>query len=135
MICNLSNTTLSSILIWLYNYICSAKIIYNLSMEASLVSNIPAMILGVIRDTLSIYSFLLIIRVLLSWFPNLDWSNPILVNLSAITDPYLNIFRGIIPPIAGTLDISPILAFLLLNFVQSLLIRASIYYSSLSLYS
>ncbi len=104
-------------------------------MDASLVSNIPGMILGVIRDTLSIYSFLLIIRVLLSWFPNLDWSNPILVNLSAITDPYLNIFRGIIPPIAGTLDISPILAFLLLNFVQSLLIRGAIYYSSLSLYS
>ena len=81
-------------------------------------SDIISNIFGVLGQTLLIYSYLLIIRVLLTWFPNLDWSNPILGNLSAITDPYLNIFRGIIPPIMG-LDISPILAFLLLNFAQS----------------
>ena len=84
-------------------------------MGSEIISNI----FGVLAQTLLIYSYLLIIRVLLTWFPNLDWSNPILGNLSAITDPYLNIFRGIIPPIAG-IDISPILAFLLLNVVQSL---------------
>ncbi|WP_320664513.1 YggT family protein [Prochlorococcus sp. MIT 1223] len=83
-------------------------------MGSEIISNI----FGVISQTLVIYSYLLIIRVLLTWFPNLDWSNPILSNLSAITDPYLNLFRGIIPPIAG-IDISPILAFLLLNFAQS----------------
>ena len=81
-------------------------------------SDIFSNIFGVLSQTLIIYSYLLIIRVLLTWFPNLDWSNPVLANLSAITDPYLNVFRGIIPPIAG-IDISPILAFLLLNFVQS----------------
>tara|TARA_Y100001968_G_scaffold136853_2_gene125046 strand:+ start:8108 stop:8413 length:306 start_codon:yes stop_codon:yes gene_type:complete len=82
-------------------------------------SDILSNIFGVLGQTLIIYSYLLIIRVLLTWFPNLDWSNPILANLSAITDPYLNLFRGIIPPIAG-IDISPILAFLLLNFLQSI---------------
>ena len=83
-------------------------------------SDILSNIFGVLGQTLIIYSYLLIIRVLLTWFPNLDWSNPILSNLSAITDPYLNVFRGIIPPIGG-IDISPILAFLLLNFIQSIL--------------
>ena len=83
-------------------------------MGSEIISNI----FGVLGQTLLIYSYLLIIRVLLTWFPNLDWSNPLLSNLSAITDPYLNLFRGIIPPIGG-LDISPILAFLLLNFAQS----------------
>jgi len=34
--------------------------------------------------------------------------------LFAITDPYLNAFRGIIPAIGG-LDLSPILAFTLLQ--------------------
>lgn len=34
-------------------------------------------------------------------------------------DPYLNIFRGIIPPLGGTLDLSPILAFLVLNALTS----------------
>ncbi|WP_414410979.1 YggT family protein [Synechococcus sp. W65.1] len=62
-----------------------------------------------------IYNALLIVRILLSWFPQLNWSNPILSVLSQLTDPYLNLFRGIIPPIGG-LDFSPWLAFLLLSF-------------------
>lgn len=45
-----------------------------------------------------IYNALLIVRILLSWFPQLNWSNPILSVLSQLTDPYLNLFRGIIPP-------------------------------------
>ena len=77
-------------------------------------------ILAVLSQTLFIYSYILILRVLLTWFPNLDWSNPVLSNISAITDPYLNLFRGIIPAIGG-LDISPILAFVVLNFTESAL--------------
>lgn len=34
---------------------------------------------------------------------------------STLCDPYLNLFRGIIPPLGGTLDFSPILAFVLLS--------------------
>ena len=70
--------------------------------------------------TVSIYSTVLLVRVLLSWFPNLDWSNPLLETLSSITDPYLNAFRGLIPPIGG-LDLSAIVAFLALNLLGSLL--------------
>ena len=66
---------------------------------------------------------LLIIRVLLSWFPNVDWSNPAFAALSQITDPYLNLFRSIIPPLGG-IDFSAILAFILLQFVQSALAGA-----------
>jgi hypothetical protein len=35
--------------------------------------------------------------------------------LSTVTDPYLNLFRGIIPPLGGTIDLSPILAFVTLD--------------------
>ena len=35
--------------------------------------------------------------------------------LATLCDPYLNLFRGIIPPIGGTIDLSPILAFTVLN--------------------
>jgi YggT family protein len=38
--------------------------------------------------------------------------------LSQLTDPYLNIFRNIIPPLGG-LDFSPILAILLLQLLQT----------------
>ncbi|XVF35264.1 hypothetical protein REPUB_Repub18cG0130600 [Reevesia pubescens] len=70
-----------------------------------------------ILNFLNIYNTLLIIRLVLTWFPN---SPPAIVSpLSAICDPYLNIFRGIIPPLGGTLDLSPILAFLVLNAFTS----------------
>ncbi len=78
----------------------------------------------VLVSTISIYSFVLIVRILLSWFPNLDWSNPILSSVSSITDPYLNIFRGLIPPLGG-IDLSAILAILALQFMQGLLENAS----------
>jgi YggT family protein len=83
-----------------------------------------ALLLGVLARTFSIYSLILLVRVLLSWFPNLDWSNPLLSTVSSITDPYLNAFRGLIPPIGG-LDLSAILAFLALSLGQQLLEGAS----------
>ncbi len=84
-----------------------------------------ASVLQVLAQTLEIYSLVLIVRVLLSWFPNLDWGNPVLSSVSSITDPYLNVFRGIIPPIGG-LDLSAILAFIVLSLMQQLLNSASI---------
>ena len=77
-------------------------------------------LIGVLAQTLSIYTLILLVRVLLSWFPNLDWGNPVLSTVSAITDPYLNVFRGLIPPLAG-LDLSAIVAFLALQLTQTLL--------------
>ena len=87
-------------------------------------TNTLGTIFGVLSNTLRIYSFLLLIRVLLTWFPSIDWNNGILSALCSITDPYLNIFRGVIPPIGG-FDISSILAFLLLNFLQGQLYSLS----------
>ena len=81
-------------------------------------------IFEVLSQTLFIYSILLLIRVLLTWIPSIDWNNGILSALCSITDPYLNVFRGIIPPIGG-FDISSILAFFLLNIVQDQLYRLS----------
>lgn len=70
-----------------------------------------------VNNFLNIYNTLLVVRLVLTWFPN---SPPVIVNpLSTICDPYLNIFRGIIPPLGGTLDLSPILAFLVLNAITS----------------
>ena len=86
---------------------------------------ILSQLLPVLARTLEIYSLILLVRVLLSWFPNLDWgSNPVLSTVSSITDPYLNAFRGLIPPIGG-LDLSAILAFLALQLVQNLLLGVS----------
>merc|ERR1712224_240712 len=85
--------------------------------SAVVMEALPVTLLQVLAQTLQIYSLVLIVRVLLSWFPNLDWGNPVLSSVSAITDPYLNAFRGLIPPLGG-IDLSAILAFLALNLLQ-----------------
>eukprot|EP00252_Welwitschia_mirabilis_P017839 TRINITY_DN396_c0_g1_i1.p1 TRINITY_DN396_c0_g1~~TRINITY_DN396_c0_g1_i1.p1 ORF type:complete len:249 (+),score=32.46 TRINITY_DN396_c0_g1_i1:173-919(+) len=70
-----------------------------------------------ISNFLNLYNTLLVVRLVLTWFPN---APPALVSpLSTLCDPYLNIFRGIIPPLGGTIDLSPILAFFVLNAVTS----------------
>ena len=68
----------------------------------------------------SLYGYLLIIRFLLTWFPSVDWSNQPFAALSQISDPYLNLFRSIIPSLGG-MDFSPILAFLALNIAGGIL--------------
>ncbi|PIA27664.1 hypothetical protein AQUCO_07600078v1 [Aquilegia coerulea] len=70
-----------------------------------------------VLNFLNIYNTLLFVRLILTWFPN---SPPAIVSpLSTLCDPYLNIFRGLIPPLGGTLDLSPILAFLVLDALTS----------------
>ena len=68
------------------------------------------------------YFFLIIFRIFLSWIPSIDWFAQPFAGIRAATDPFLNIFRGIIPPIGGVLDISPVLAIILLQLVQGLLV-------------
>jgi YggT family protein len=81
--------------------------------------------IGLLATTLStflqIYVALMIIRVLLSWFPNINWYDPPFSILSQLTDPYLNLFRSIIPPLGG-IDFSPMIAFFVLQFGSQFLI-------------
>lgn len=72
---------------------------------------------GGFMNFLSIYNLVITARILLSWFPQAQGIGA-LQPVFAITDPYLNLFRGIIPPVFG-LDLSPILAFFLLNVLTN----------------
>ncbi|NCJ05044.1 YggT family protein [Synechococcales cyanobacterium C] len=89
-------------------------------------SAVIALIAQSLATTLQFYLILLFIRVLLSWFPNIDWSRVPFSLLSQLTDPYLNLFRSIIPPLGG-LDLSPILGFFLLQFLASFLSSSFLY--------
>ena len=83
--------------------------------------------IGLLVTTLStflqIYVALMIIRVLLSWFPNINWYDPPFSILSQLTDPYLNLFRSIIPPLGG-IDFSPMIAFFVLQFGSAILAQS-----------
>jgi YggT family protein len=68
-----------------------------------------------------VYTVMIFIRILASWIP--EFNNSTFVRFIAFyVDPYLNIFRKIIPPIGGVLDISPILAFFALQLAEYLLL-------------
>jgi len=78
-------------------------------------------ILSVILQLISLYQWALIIYIFMSWFPNARES-AIGQFLSRICEPYLEPFRKIIPPL-GMIDISPIVAFLVLRFASSGLVQ------------
>jgi YggT family protein len=67
------------------------------------------------------YTILLFIRVIGSWFPNFQHSS-FMRFVAHYTDPYLNLFRKIIPPIGGVLDLSPLIAFIILQILEKILL-------------
>jgi len=77
--------------------------------------------------------FLLVIRIILSWFP-VDPYNSVVAALHQLTDPLLAPFRRL-PLQFGTIDFSPIFAFLALafldHFIVGLLSQLAIRFSSL----
>lgn len=60
-------------------------------------SAVETVITSGLFSTLNIYNTLLIGRLILTWFPNPP--RQLVYPLSTLCDPYLNLFRGIIPPI------------------------------------
>lgn len=64
---------------------------------------------------LGIYSLLIVVRIVLSWVTS--HGNAVLRFLIKITDPILEPFRRLIPPL-GMFDISPIIVLFLINFLQ-----------------
>ncbi len=66
------------------------------------------------------YTIFLFVRIASSWFP--QWQGHRLLRFVAFyTDPYLNLFRRIVPPLGGVLDISAILAFIVLRIMEMIL--------------
>ncbi|EUJ41729.1 YggT family protein [Brochothrix campestris] len=71
-------------------------------------------IFNVLITFCSVYSWAILIYILLSWVPNAQGSKFGQL-LGRICEPFLEPFRKIIPPIGGVLDISAILALIVLN--------------------
>jgi YggT family protein len=81
-----------------------------------------------------VYLVLIFIRILTSWIPRMPYNRYLAMFLkfvSDVTDPYLNLFRRFLPMVRlgpGALDLSPIVATIVLIIVSSLvsgLIRGS----------
>ena len=74
-----------------------------------------------VASFIKLYLLLLFVRVLLTWFPNVNWMRQPWTMLRQVTDPYLNLFRNLIPPVMGQVDFTPILGFMVLQFLARVL--------------
>lgn len=91
-----------------------------------LLSNFLISLSAILSHIINIYSWLIIIRIILSWLQISPYSNQIVHFFYVITEPFLKLFRKLIPPFpAGTLylDLSPILALLALRFIDLFLLQ------------
>lgn len=71
---------------------------------------------------------IIVVDALLTWFPNVDRRNPLVVALRRITEPIYRPIRRVIPPEkTGYIDISPIIAILGLYLIRMIL--QSVFYS------
>ncbi|WP_102347012.1 YggT family protein [Bacillus sp. Marseille-P3661] len=75
------------------------------------------LIIGLIQQAIGIYIWVVIIYIFMSWFPGARGSSFGQL-IGKLVEPYLEPFRRIIPPL-GIIDISPIVAILVLQFAQS----------------
>ena len=76
----------------------------------------------IVFNLFQIYFWLIILRIFLTWIPSIDWSSPFFRALAIISDVALLPFRRIIPPLGG-LDFSPIIALMVLQFIQHSLVQ------------
>jgi YggT family protein len=81
-------------------------------------------------DTLFlVYMVLIFIRILLTWIPRIPYNvalAAVIKFVTDVTDPYLNLFRRFIPPVRlgpGALDVSPIVAIIVLVIVQRIVVN------------
>lgn len=78
-------------------------------------------LIDAVNNIFLLFLIIILLRCLLSWVPNFDWNRQPWFTIRQTADAYLNIFRRLIPPIGG-LDASPIIAIIVLQLVQYLII-------------
>jgi len=66
------------------------------------------------------YYILIVVRILMSWFPRVD--NDFIRFVIGLTDPLLNYFRKILPRV-GMLDFSPLVAVIALDLAKTILLN------------
>lgn len=75
-----------------------------------------------------VYIILIFVNVLSSWIPRMPynpWLRAVLDFVHQTTDPYLNLFRRVLPPVGGggfALDLSPIIGIIVLFVVRSVVV-------------
>lgn len=102
----------------LYAFLLSTIALLKLGQMLPIGLLLQGTIAGVINTIISIYFFAIIIGAITSWIPALQ-QHPITQLVWQLAEPVLSPFRRLLPNMGG-LDISPIFALLILQFLQIL---------------
>jgi YggT family protein len=87
----------------------------------SILGNFLSAVITVLDLLLNIYMWIIVARAIISWVSPNPY-NPIVNFLYIATEPVLKYVRRIIPPIGGTLDLSPIVVLVVIVFLRRFLI-------------
>lgn len=77
-------------------------------------------VMTVLYYVLTFFELILLARVLLSWFPNVDRRNPIIQFVFDATEPVLRPIRDLMPQ-GMMFDFSPLIVFLIINVLMQIL--------------
>ena len=82
------------------------------------------MSLGVLINYIGTFLYIAIFaRVILTWFPQMSPTNPLVKMVFTITEPILGPIRRLLPRM-GMFDLSPVIALILIVIIQRVLLQA-----------
>lgn len=89
----------------------------------SILGNLVSALATVLDLLLNVYMWIIVARAIISWVSPNPY-NPIVNFLYMATEPVLRYARRIIPPIGGSLDLSPILVLVAIVFLRQFLVQS-----------
>lgn len=84
-------------------------------------NNLILFVISTLQEVLSLYSWIVLIAVLLTWIEPNPY-NPIVRFLYSVTEPVFDFVREHIPVVFGGIDLSPIIVFIAIRFVQQVVL-------------
>jgi YggT family protein len=84
---------------------------------------------GYVEAVFLVYSILILLNILIGWMPRIPfysrWFRGLLDFITETTDPYLNVFRRIVPSVGGggfALSFAPVIALIVLVVVEAVVV-------------
>lgn len=109
---------MASLFIFIVILVAETVLFASLTGNTSPAYIVVSALMSIALAVLSLYFYIFIVSAILSWV-NQNPYNPVYQFLNAISAPVLRPLRKVIPPIGGTIDITPMIAILIIFFLQN----------------
>lgn len=104
-----------------FGYKVASRVLHSNGTHMFIIANLLDTLAAILSFVLTAYMYIIIARAILSWV-NPDPYNPIVNFLYRATEPVLQRIRNILPDV-GPIDLSPIVVFVIIMFLQKFVVR------------